>query len=110
MFSIISLYIRARDTTSDQKDVPMKHIGHGIALAELVLYINDSRTSEDIATVFKLSDLADLYDKKVEKLGLPVYKVHKTRLKERLLAHVLDLEAYKKGRDIYLAFKKTLGL
>ena len=106
---LVSLYNRARYTTSDQKDVPMKHIGHGIALAELVLYINDSRTSEDIATVFKLSDLAHLYDKKVEKFGLPDYKVHKTRLKEWLLAHVPDLEAYKKGRDIYLAFKKDIG-
>ena len=39
---------------------------------ELVLYINDSRNSEDITTVFKLCGLVDLYtfcNKKIEQLG-----------------------------------------
>ena len=61
---------------------------------ELVLYINDSRNSENKATVSKLHDLADLYtfcNQKVEQLGLTKIKVHKTRLKEWLLAHVPEL-------------------
>ena len=59
---LVSLYNKANDSNSDQKDSHMKNIGHGIALAELVLYINDTRNSQDIATVFKLHDLADLYN------------------------------------------------
>ena len=42
---LVSLYNKARDSKSDQKDSHMKNIGHGIALAELVLYINDTRNS-----------------------------------------------------------------
>ena len=34
---------------------------------------------------------------------------HSTRLKERLLVHIPDLEAYKEGHDIILAFKKDIG-
>ena len=106
---LVSLYNRARDSYSDQKDSHMKNIGHGIALAELVLYINDTRNSQDIATVFKLRDLADLYNRKVEQLGLTENEVHKTRLKERLLAHVPDLQAYKQGREMFLAFNQDIG-
>ena len=66
---LVSLYNKARNSGSDHKDSHMTNIGHGIALAELVLYINDSRNSEKIATVFKLRDLADLYNKKLNSLG-----------------------------------------
>ena len=34
--------------------------------------------------------------------------MHKPRLKERLLAHVPDLQAYKQGRDMYLAFDQDI--
>ena len=54
--------------------------------------------------MFKLRDLVNLYNKQVEQLGFTEYEVHKTRLKERLLAHVPDLQAYKEGREMYLAF------
>ena len=70
---LVALYNIARDPGSDQKDSHLINIGHGIALAELILYINDARNSEDIATVFKLRDLADLYNKKVEQLGFTEY-------------------------------------
>ena len=36
-------------------------------------------------------------------------KVHSKRLKYRLLAHIPDLEAYKEGHDILLAFQKDIG-
>ena len=35
--------------------------------------------------------------------------MHKTGLKERLLAHVPDLQAYKQGRDMILAFNQDIG-
>ena len=106
---LVALYNRARDSGSNQRDSHLINIGHGIALAELFLYINDARNSEDIATVFKLRALANLYNKKVEHFGFTEYEVHKTRLKERLLAHVPDLQAYKQGREMYLAFNQDIG-
>ena len=63
---------------------------------EFVLYINDPMNSEVIVTVFKLRDLADLYtfcNQNVGQLGLTENKVHKTKLKEQLLAHVPDLNS-----------------
>ena len=63
---------------------------------EFVLYINDPRNSEVIITVFKLHDLADLYtfcNQNITQLGLTENKVHKTKLKEQLLAHVPDLNS-----------------
>ena len=59
--------------------------------------------------MFKLRDLVNLYNKQVEQLGFTEYEVHKTRLKERLLAHVPDLQAYKEGREMYLAFNQDIG-
>ena len=35
--------------------------------------------------------------------------VNSTRLEDRLLAEIPGLEAYKKGRDALLAFKKDVG-
>ena len=34
---------------------------HGIALAELLTYIQESRTESEIAPVFKLADLVEMY-------------------------------------------------
>lgn len=36
--------------------------------------------------------------------------VHSTRLKEKLLAEIPELEAHKSGRDVLLAFKSDIGL
>jgi hypothetical protein len=34
--------------------------------------------------------------------------VNSTRLKDKLLAEIPEIEAHKKGRDIFLAFKKDM--
>ena len=57
--------------------------------------------SEDIATVFKLCDLADMYNQNAVQLGLLKMMCTKQSLKERLFAHVPDLQAYKQGSDRY---------
>lgn len=47
----------------------------------------------------------------MEQLGADTEaRVHTTRLKERLLSHIPELEAYKQGRDIFLGFKEDLAL
>ena len=49
--------------------------------------------------MFKLCDLADLYNQNVEQLGLLKMKCTKQSLKERPFAYVPDLQAYKQGSD-----------
>ncbi|EDO40140.1 predicted protein [Nematostella vectensis] len=73
--------------------------------AELVSYIEESDEN-----VFKLADISKMYKDRLEQLGIPsTSRVNSTRLKERLLAHLPDLEAYSQGRDVYLAFREELG-
>ena len=57
--------LKAEDNR-DQSD----NFNHGIALAELVAYIDDLRMSADVAPVFKLSDLVKLYSSRLEQLGV----------------------------------------
>ena len=37
-------------------------------------------------------------------------RINSTRLKERILSQIPDIEAYKQGRDVFFAFRKDLGL
>ena len=87
---------------------------HGIALAELISYIGNCRAESKesaIAPVFKLRDLAQLYTDRLKDLGADkTSQVNCSRLKERILAQIPDLQAYKQGRDILLAFKDEVGL
>ncbi|KAK3736786.1 hypothetical protein QZH41_011732 [Actinostola sp. cb2023] len=87
----------------------------GIALAELVAYIEESTL-----TIFKLADLAKAYKSRTaykhtsiqvpEQLDVNMTaRVNTTRLKERLLIHLPGLEDHNNGRDVYLAFKDDLG-
>ena len=41
---------------------------HGIAFAELVVFLEDMSGDEDSAAVFRLSDLAKLYKDRLEQL------------------------------------------
>ena len=87
---------------------------HGIALAELVAYVEDclaDSKESDIAPVFKLADLAQLYTERLKGLGADMNsRVNSTRLKERILTQIPDLQAYTQGRDILLAFKANAGV
>ena len=69
------------------------------------------RTSDDdIAVVFKLSELTKLYQSRLQQLGVYVkQRIHSTHLKERILCHVPDFKAYKEGRNVLLAFQKDIG-
>ena len=107
---ITSLYKRAETVCKDQA-ADTKFQLEGIALAELITYIEEAREFSDSITVFKLVDLANMYTSRMEQLGADTEaRVHTTRLKERLLSHIPELEAYKQGRDIFLGFKENLSL
>ena len=60
---LVALYNKAAALHAedlDQHDRSDK-LSHGIALAELLAYIDEARMDEDVAPVFKLSDLVKLY-------------------------------------------------
>ena len=109
---LVSLYNRARKAKAEgHTDINETEALSGIALAELVMYIEEMRQlDEKRAPVFKLSDLAQLYTSRLEQLGVKLdVKVHTTRLKQRLLTQFTDMKAQKKGRDVLLAFEDDIG-
>jgi len=75
------------------------------------MYIEEARFEASTAPVFKLTDIAKLYASRIEQLGVVSdQRTHTTRLKQRLLAHVSDLRAQSKGRDVVPAFDENIGL
>ena len=64
------------------KDEDEDHL-HGIAFAELVVFMEDMNADEANAPVFKLSDVANLYKTRLEQVGAMVTnRIHTTRLKD----------------------------
>ena len=82
---------------------------HGMVLAEMLVFMQQERDRLGGNCVFKMADLAALYKKRFEDLGgvLPE-RVHSTRLKLRLLAHIDELTESKRGKTTYLAFDDDL--
>ena len=108
---LVSLYNRAKRSTPHTLDnnANDEHLFSGIALAELLSYIEDLRVSSNIH-VLKLSDLTQLYTKRLEQLGCELKgRIHSTDLKNRILANLPELQAYKQGRDVLLAFNEDIG-
>ena len=78
----------------------------GIVFAELVLYIEEARLDEETAPVFKLANLVEIYQSRMQHLGVMLdTRVHSTRLKQRLLPQFPDMRAHTKGRDVLLVFE-----
>ena len=82
-----------------------------LAFSELVIYIMDSMVTgtETTPVIFRLADLASLYKRRLQQLGVESPEVNSTRLKEQLLSRIPELEAHKKGRDVLLAFRKDVS-
>lgn len=95
-------FVESRDETVATNNV------HGIVLAELVSYINESRKDSSINT-FKMTDLAHLYKERLLSLGVEDENIHVTRLKNRILAQIPDLvchtDKHSKGQSTSLMFK-----
>ena len=58
-------------------------------------------------TVFKLSEIHSLYTNRLKDLGIQK-QVNKTRLKEKLLEHFVEVQAEFDGRNIVLIFKEGM--
>ena len=95
---------RALDRAGQEKDCEA-HL-HGIALAELVAFMEDLR-KEDIAPVFKLTNLTQMYKNRFEQLGAVVEgRIHSSRLKDRLLSALPDLQAHLQDNSVILSFNE----
>ncbi|GFO27758.1 hypothetical protein PoB_005426300 [Plakobranchus ocellatus] len=82
---LVKLYNASnRKSEEDMKD-SSDRVSHGIALAELIGYIEDTKSSvtvNDIAPVFKLVDLLRLYTDRLVELGVWITeRIHSTDLK-----------------------------
>ena len=98
-------YRKENETVFDNTD---KRIYRQV-LAELVQYMEQVAKDKNTYT-FKLVDLAKLYKERVKELGGHTPdRVHTTKLKNRLLAHVETLREFSDNRFSYLTFDETLG-
>ena len=80
-----------------------------MVLAELAAFMQQERDRLGGNCVFKIADLAALYKKRFEDLeGVLPERIHSTRLKLRLLAHIDGLTESKRGKTMYLAFDDDL--
>lgn len=107
---LVALYNKAQRSCDYSENRDEKVI-QGIALAQLVAYIEDARTdSEDGIPVFRLAELTQMYSTRLQQLGGDTStRVHSTDLKDRILANVPGLQAHKQGRDVMLAFNEDIG-
>ncbi len=80
-----------------------------LVFSELLTYITETRNSSNEPVVFRLAELVSLYKQRLQQFVTDIPDVNSTRLKDRLLAEIPELEAYKKGRDVLLAFKRDIG-
>ena len=108
---LTSYYNRARKVkAAESKDEERTRRISATVFAELVLYIEETRSEEDITPVFKLVDLGNMYVSRLEKLGIKLEtRLNTTRLKERLLMQIPDIRAYNRGRDVLLGFEDDVG-
>ena len=83
---------------------------HGIAFAELVVFLEATSSDEDSSAVFRISCLVKLYKDRLENLGFSVdSRIHSIRLKNRLIAKLPELRVHSEGRDILFTFQKNIG-
>ena len=107
---LANLYYRAKLQNNNDGVQSSDKLSHGIALAELLSYMEDIRRDSAFAAMFKLADLTTLYESRLKYLmNTSTERVHSTRLKERILSHFPDMTTAKDGRHIYLTFNENMG-
>ena len=72
--------------------------------------MKDTHIESDAASVFRLAKLGRLYKTRLKLFGGDVLgRFNNTHLKTSILAHQQDLQVYREGRDVLLAFSKDVG-
>ena len=112
---LTALYNRERahlvTVAKERKEQSREKEIYPLVFSELLAYIVETKISTDEPVVFKLADLVSLYKQRLEQFGIGSSEsdTHPTRLKEKLLAEIPELEAHRSGRHILLAFQKDVG-
>ena len=108
---LVALYNKAeRKTEKHPISQRSDQVTHGLVLAELLAYMDETRQNSETVPIFKLCELSKLYTNRLEQFGHSgSTHVHTTRLKERILAHFPDLQAHTEGRDVLLVFDEDVG-
>ena len=97
--------------TKESKEFNVRIMNHGITFGELVSYIEETRKDNLVASVFKLTELTNLYSIRLKQLGTDTEgRIHSTKLKDRILGYLQDMEAHRQGRDVMIISKKMLVL
>jgi len=109
---LVKLYNASTRSGEDTNIGISDRVSHGLALAELIGFIEDTRNNDDnVAPVFRLADLIQLYSERLLDFGVEQSgRIHSTDLKIRLLANIPGLRAFKQGRNVMLSFEDDVGL
>ena len=108
---LTSLSNRARVIDTEDKDDDQTLQLESIAFAELVIIIEDYWSEIYVMPIHKLVDLSNMYTSRLKQLGVNIIgRTHTSRLKERILAVVPELEEHKHGRNILVAFKEDVAM
>ena len=75
-----------------------KQEAYAYALSELEIYIGVKHIQSEGSCYFKLQDLYNMYRNCLEKMNVDAFSIHRTRLKQHIIAHIPELEPYDKGK------------
>lgn len=108
---LVALYNKSERFTNDTCIEKNEKELQGIALAELVAYIEDTRSESGVVkSPLKLATLAEMYKSRLIQLGVDITgRIHTTELKKRIMSHFPDMRDIRQGRDIILAFDEDIG-
>ena len=113
LFTILCLYNKVRDETSKRSPSDREDdVIYGIALDESINFIQDCSTEDDSIPVFKLSDLKRLFRNRLKEYGASkesIDRVHRTRLKAKILEQLPELNENRKGKEVLLTYKDETG-
>jgi len=99
--------VSIEEKQTDDEDSPVTDI-ENLVLAELVTHIVETQRQSPSGAVFKLSDLCTLYQNRLQQLGSPVI-LNSTRLNNRILSKIPEVQAYHRGREVIFVFEKDVG-
>ncbi|CAC5414551.1 unnamed protein product [Mytilus coruscus] len=111
---LVALYnkeraVKKKKSEQTEIDIDAENEAGDVALSELVNYIFETQKNSHGTTVFRLADLANMYERRNQQLSVGSLLIHRTRLKEMLLAKISDLQAYTKDMEGLLVFEKDVG-
>ena len=79
-----------------------------LVLSELVNYMVETSLSLEGPAIFPLADISQLYKQRLKQLEIDSPSVNKTRLKEKLLMEMHELEGHKKEELFFQHYRKLL--